>query len=333
MNLSHITDLVDQNQDNDFAHTRRNTIDWQNDISVGSLHLLTIGIDASRERTKSLSFGTAFNKINDVYDFYLQDEINYSNHQLLISARHTNHDDFGGHNTWSINYGYNLSKATKLLVSAGTGFRAPDSTDRFGYGGNVNLKPEESRNIEAGLRHTFNSQISSEFALFENKITNLISYYDPDDWFGPTPGQNRNIQDARIRGIEAALKYNNGPWSSRISAILQDPVYKVDPVTNNVNVQLARRAKRSITGYVQYKKEKYDLGLEILSTSRRKNSDYDTVWNKAYALTNLTGSYNISKEMSIQGRVENLFNKQYALVNTYNTQDRSLFVSIAYKTR
>jgi len=329
LRLSHMTDLVDQNQSNDFTHTRRSTIDWQNDISIGKIHLTTIGLEASRERTK----GTTFNKINDVYDFFIQDEINYSKNQLLISARHTNHDDFGGHNTWSINYGYNLFKTTKLLVSAGTGFRAPDSTDRFGSGGNINLKPEESRNIEAGLRHSFNTHISSEFTVFENKITNLISYFDPDGWGVGVDGENKNIQDARIRGFEATLKYNQGPWNSYITAIFQDPVYKVDPVNGNTNVQLARRAKRSITGSIQYKKEKYDIGVEILSTSRRKDSDYSSTWNKAYALTNLTGSYKINKELSIQGRVENLFNKQYTLADSYNTQDRSLFIAIAYKTK
>ena len=327
--LSHITDIIDQNQSNDFAHTRRNTLDWQNDIVTGEHQLITLGLQSSRERTKSLSSGTAFNKINDVNDIYIQDEINYLNHQVLLSVRRTDHDDFGGHNTWNINYGYNLSKATKLLASAGTGFRAPDSTDRFGFGGNSNLKPEESRNIEIGLRHSFNTGFSSELALFENKITNLISYFDPDGW-GGAPGQNKNIQDARIRGLEITFNYNEGPWLTRISGILQDPIYKVDPVNGNVNVQLARRAKRSITGSIRYAKSNYDIGMEILSTSRRKDSDYSSTWNKAYTLTNITGSYKVNKKWSIQGRIENLFNKGYTLANGYNTQDRSAFLTINY---
>ncbi len=46
-----------------------------------------------------------------------------------------------------------LGGATLLYGLAGTGFRAPDATDRYGFGGNPALEPERSRNLEVGVRH------------------------------------------------------------------------------------------------------------------------------------------------------------------------------------
>ena len=80
----------------------------------------------------------------------------------------------------------------------GTGFRAPDSNARFGFGGNPNLREEISRTIELGMNYDINSlnTRATSIRAYENKIEDLIEtiLIDP----GAFTFENRNVNDARI---------------------------------------------------------------------------------------------------------------------------------------
>lgn len=321
--LSQIEDEIRQGQGSDFVQTERNVLDWQNDIEVNQHHLVSAGISLSRENAESLSFGTSFDVDTDTDAIFLQDNISYGAHQLLLAARHTNHSTFGNYNTWNIEYGYQLSPKTRLLAGVGTAFRAPDSTDRFGFGGDPDLKPEESRNIELGLRYAPNKHQRYVVSLFDNKIDNLI---DLNSSFT----KNINIGEARIRGIEASWQYNAKPWDIRVEAISQDPENR-----DNGDL-LSRRAKRTLTVALGYSRNKYRIGVDVLTTSSRDNSSFDTNTLDSYTLVNLTGTYHVSKELTLNAKVKNLFDEEYALAITsgtdYSVQDRAAFFELRYTT-
>jgi vitamin B12 transporter len=321
--LSHIEDDIRQTQSPDFVRTRRNVLDWQNDIEVNQHHLVTAGISLSRENTDSLSFGSGFDVDTDTDAVFVQDNISYGNHQLLLAARHTDHSSFGNYHTWNFEYGYQVNPKLRLLGGVGTAFRAPDSTDRFvSYSGNPDLEPEESRNIEVGVRYKPDSRNKYSLNLFENRIHNLIDF---DGLF-----VLQNIGKARIRGIEAAWHYNAAPWDIRVEAISQDP----ENLDNGD--QLSRRAKRSLTTALGYTSGKYRVGLDVLTTSSRDNSGFDAVQLGGYTLANLSGSYKPHKDLTINARIENLFDEKYALAATgagnYAAQDRAVFFELRYTT-
>ncbi|MDT8402994.1 TonB-dependent receptor domain-containing protein [Sulfuriflexus sp.] len=321
--LSHILDDIQQTQSVDYVRTRRNVFDWQNDIEVNRHHLVSAGISLSREQTDSLSFGSAFDVDTDTDAVFVQDNISYGNHQLLLAARHSDHSSFGNYDTWNVEYGYQLNPGLRLLAGVGTAFRAPDSTDRFiAFSGNPDLEPEESRNVELGLRYKPDSRNQYSLSLFNNRIHNLIDF---DGSF-----VLQNIGKARIRGIEAAWQYTAAPWDIRVEAIAQDP----ENLDNDE--QLSRRAKRSLTTAFGYTRNNYRLGLDILTTSSRDNSGFDSVRLPGYTLANLTGSYKLDKTLAFNARVENLFDKEYALAATgagnYSSRDRAVFLELRYST-
>jgi vitamin B12 transporter len=321
--LSHIVDDIRQTQSADFVRTRRNVLDWQNDVEVNPHHLVSAGVTLSREQTDSLSFGSGFDVDTDTDAVFVQDNISYGDHQLLLAARHTDHSSFGNYDTWNVEYGYQVNKNLRLLAGIGTAFRAPDSTDRFvAFSGNPALEPEESRNIELGLRYKPDSRNQYSLSLFNNRIHNLIDF---DGAF-----VLQNIGKARIRGIEAAWQYNAAPWDIRVEAIAQDPE------NQDNGDQLSRRAKRSLTAAFGYSRDNYRLGLDVLTTSSRDNSGFDTVRLAGYTLANLTGSYKLDKELTFNARVENLFDKQYALAATgagdYSSRDRAVFLELRYSS-
>ncbi|RMD70726.1 MAG: TonB-dependent receptor [Gammaproteobacteria bacterium] len=318
LKVSHVEDEVDQNQSSDFFRTRRQTLDWQNDIELGD-HLLSGGIYAHFEDVASRIFGSGFDEDNGVQAIFLQDNVQSGRHQGLVAWRLTHDESFGFHPTWNFAYGLDITPKTRLIASYGTAFHAPDATSRFGFGGNPDLDPERSRNIELDLRHTF-ANGRAGINLFHNRITDLIQFTVTEAF---PQGHTENIGRARIKGIEGYFEGNRGPLAFRISAILQDPR---DLDTGEL---LPRRAKRSLAGSILYRKGRYALGLDALIQSRRKDSAFSEAFNGGYALFNLTGEMRFGR-LRLQGRVENLLDRDYHLAAGFNTPGRSLFLGLRY---
>jgi vitamin B12 transporter len=317
LRLSRVVDDIDQNQSSDFAHTRRDALDWQNDVQFTAAQLFTAGLYASRDRASSSVFGSAFDDNAKTRAVYVQDDATFGPHRLLVAARYGHHDAFGGHATWDAEYGYYFTPSTRLSAALGTAFRAPDATDRFGFGGDPDLQAETSRNIELGLHHRFDTRQSLALSAFDNYIKNLIEY-------DLASSKLMNIGRARIRGIETAYDIQARPWGAHIEAIVQEPKDEVS------GEPLARRAKHTLTASLYYDAGRYRLGTDWLVTGKRKDSAFSDVYNAGYALLNLTALMHVNKRWTLQGRVENLTDKRYTLADGYNTAGRSLYVELRY---
>ena len=100
-----------------------------------------------------------------------------------------------------------LGESTRIALSGGKAFRAPDATDRFGFGGNPDLQPEVSEQYELSLRQQLGEQHQLTLAAFDNEIEDLINYVITD--FTTFEGSNQNIDRARIKGVE--LGYRSRP--------------------------------------------------------------------------------------------------------------------------
>lgn len=318
LRLSQAKDEIDQNQDADFAHTDRRTLDWQNDVQIGRAQLLTGGIEIAREKTEAASFGTVFDEERDIDAVYLQDAIEYGAHRGLLAARYTDYEGFGGHLTWDAEYGYWLTGATRLTAAVGTAFRAPDQTDRFGFGGNPDLEPEESRNVELGLRHRFSPAQRASLQLFQNDIDDLIEFDFVDSLMV-------NVAEARIRGAEAAYEYAAGRWRFGAGATVQDPRLRA------TGMQLPRRAKRSATASLVYTADRWQLGADVLAASSRRDSEFSDVVLPGYGIANLTAALSLGHGWTLRARVENAFDKDYTLADGYNTAERSYLVQLAWR--
>ena len=320
LKLSHFKDQLNQNQNANYIRTKRNVLDWQNDIELNNHNLVTAGVMFSREDTVTVGF-TSFDEDTDVNALFIQDNITWGNHQVLAGARYIDHSDFGTHTTWNLEYGYQFTPKLRMTAGVGTAFRAPDSTDRYGFGGDPDLDPEVARNTEIGLRYKIDSHQNVSVNVFDNKIDDLIGFTT----------MAVNINEARIRGVEVAYNYAKGPWSFRTEAISQDPEDR-----SNDEI-LARRAERSLTASLDYSRGRHQLGLDLLTTSKRENSSFDTTVLDSYTLVNLRGGVKLDQDWTIQARVENLFDEEYATASTssgdYSVQDRAFRFELRYSPK
>jgi len=319
LKLSRMEDDLEQNQNTNSSRTTRNVLDWQNDIELNQHHLITAGVSLSSEDVTSVG-SSSYDEKTNVNAIFIQDNIKYGDHQLLVAARNTDHEDFGNNTSWNLEYGFQATSKLKLLAGVGTAFRAPTGNDRFGFGGDPDLQPETSRNVELGLRYKANQHHNFTVSAFDNKIKNLINVIRvPAGSFNFVA---TNVGRTRIKGIEFGYKFAKGPWQARTEAIFQNPINESD------NTLLLRRAKRSLTASIAYTKGSYRIGADMLANGKRE--DFSNVTLASYTTINLNTSYALDKDWRVQARVENIFDEEYELVNDYTTPGRTLLLELRF---
>lgn len=322
--VSHLEDRIEQNQSSDFLETSRDTLDAQFDWRTSGIHTFGTGVMYSNEDASSESYGEPMRAVTDSVSVYVQDRLAAGPHLGLVALGYTDHETAGTALTWNAEYGYTFNAArTRVFALAGTGFRAPDATDRYGYGGNPDLEPESSRNYEVGVQHSLTARQGVRLSAFENEIEDLIDFtvlsYDP------FLGINQNVAAARIRGVEASWDYAGPAWQARVEAIYQDPRDLTD------DSQLLRRAQQSLTVAASRAFGPVRLGLDVLATGERKDYGFpEDVTLAGYVLANLMAQYQATPALALIARIENLFNEQYELADTYNTPDRGLYLTVRY---
>lgn len=330
--LGHAEDNLEQNQSDDFIDTQRNTIDWQNDIQVSDAATLTAGLLWQDEEADSFSdfgFGLVDVYASDITtsQLYLQGQASAGPHHMLLGAAYTDHDTFGGHGTWNAEYGFEFGGGGLLTLSAGTGFRAPDATDLYSiFGGNPNLEPEESTSYEIGFRQPISERQSVSITAFRNDIDDLIVFVvtDPNTF----EGENRNVDKARIDGVEVAWQFEGESWSARAAATFQDPR---DEITNE---RLLRRARENYTAEVARRFGAHEFALDVLHAGERRDFGFpsQTVLD-AYTLVNLAAKIAIGERFTLVLRAENLFDEDYELASGYNSMGQSFFGALRYEFR
>ncbi|MGA9855046.1 MAG: TonB-dependent receptor [Gammaproteobacteria bacterium] len=334
LNLSHMLDQTDQVQGDpynpsqipDFVHTQRNVIDWQNDIALSEYQLLTAGLYSEEQHASSQSYGLAYDAPDRINALYLEDDLNAEKNRLVIAARDTHDQEFGNHLTWNADYVYDLSPDTRLTAGAGTGFRAPSATELYGFGGNPNLQPETSQNLEVGLRQKLSDTQSLTLSAFQNQLDNLIQ-------FVVTPsnlnGENENIASARVRGLEAGYQLTLNTWYWRNNVIFQQPE------NLDTGTLLLRRSERALTTVLNWHDDTTSIGTHLIVSGPRDDLDFNTgapVTDAGYVLAGVTVRQQLSHGFAVSGSLENLLDTHYQTAAGYNTAGRSLYIRLEYQS-
>ena len=328
--FSKANDSIDQNQLDffffplplkDLVDTDRLSFDWQNTISLENAQL-SAGAYFEREETDSLSFGSAYSDKTESKAVYLAADTKLLGLDSVIAARYTQHETAGSQLSWNTEFSYPVNTDLRIGFTAGSAFRAPDATDRYGFGGNPNLKTEESQSLSAMLN--WNSPIGNlNLDLFQTDIDNLIETVniDPINFIF----QNINVAESQIKGIELAHKVTINDWSIETTALVQSPKNKL------ADSDLLRRARHSLSTHVVRKFNQLNLGMQLLATGTRADIDavsFSAVENPGYVLANLTGAYDFTNNLSVQAKIENLLDTKYETAAGYQQAERHYLLSL-----
>ena len=311
--ISSIKDDIKQNQSTDYVYSKRNVFDGQVSYDT-EYHNIIAGLYVSDEEASSYAWGSGFNEDTRSNAIFLQDSISEGKHRVFIAARYIDHVTFGNEMLWNAEYGFDINDRIAINGSTGHAYRAPDATDRYGYGGNIHLLPEISDDIQLNVEYRIDSNTSYRLELFNTKINNLIEY----DYYSD---KMLNIGKASMRGMQIGYKLNHEKYSIRADYINQRAKNDID------KNDLLRRPKQSITINIARELNQHRLGLSILASEKRK--DFGVIL-PGYAIVNLTGQFTISQNTTINAQIENLLNKKYETAENYKMQGRSVFFDITH---
>ncbi|MBI2384165.1 MAG: TonB-dependent receptor [Gammaproteobacteria bacterium] len=337
--LSYMTDDVRQNQSDDFVRTERPAAALHNLLQLGDAHRLSYGVEAAREQVDASSFGSRIAEDRDILGAFVQDDIRIGAHHALLALSRVDHDASGQQTNWNAEYGYDLSAATRLIAAAGTGFRAPDATDRYGFGGNPDLKPERARNYELGLRHALGEGQTLDARAFHSIVRDLISVEcvdgcandDPNDFTTYFDNVYRalNVDRYRNRGVELSYTLRAGAWTAQASALRQDPrsENRADPCSGEA--RLCRRAKTGATASVARRFGPAYAGIDVLGSGDRL--DFAGTRLPGYALVNLSGGVEFARQWRLAARVENILDTDYQTAAGYNQPGTSAYLTLGWQ--
>jgi len=315
-------------------NSRQNQISWLNNInlSLGSLQLM---YDFNRETiNKSLEYDKSERDNSGYMIGYL---LNKDNHNFQANYRFDDNSAYGKFNTGNIGYSYKLNNEWAAAGSIGTAFRAPNFMDLYypGYS-NPNLKPEESKNIEASLRYQKDIDKFSA-TVFQNKIDNFIQL--DSNWIP------QNTEKAKFEGIT----FNGSTFIDHFQLFGNATFQSVE---NDVtHEKLTRRAKRYGSLGLNYYFDQWNIGTEINASGSKTDAcdPYEfscPIKISGYAFVNLVADYRVKNDMKLNLRINNLLNKEYALAYdgqpgitgnygsqgfAYQTAGTSFFVNLRYE--
>ena len=321
---SYFEDEIEQRQVPDYLRTQRYAVDAQYDRAVGTHHRLTGGLLLSDENAESLSFGTEFDEDTRITNVFVQDRMDFGRQRATLAAAYTDHETFGSQVTWNVDYGFALSQAAELALTAGTGFRAPDATDRFGFGGNPDLEAEHSRSYSAELRYRVGERHAWRLGAFQNDVDDLIEFVTVS--FDPFFGENRNVDEARTRGIEAGYDYSR----RALERARRSDRGRI-PRTGRPATSCCAAPSRTTRCRRSGEFGRFEVGADMLVAGERKDFGFpEPVTLDSYVLVNLTAGWRLTDAWSLRGRIENLFDEDYELADGYNTAGFGVFVSLRY---
>jgi len=316
----------------DFYQTDRQGVDWQNVVSL-SAHQLTLGANFTDEGTKASVSDATFDESTRSKAVFAQDALRYGRHSLLVSARYTDHDSFGGYTTGAVDYGFAVTPEVTAGIGYGTAFRAPNASERFlsfpafGFFANPDLDPEKSRNLEASLKARIDAAQTIAFSLYQNRIKDLITTASDPVTFDTT---YVNVDRARITGVEVDYHYAQGPWNFSLNANAQ----KAEDETNDE--RLLRRASKSLSAQVGRLLGPHRVGLLLEAVGDRPDRDFSSfpsqdVKNGGYGLLTLLGEAQLLPRLSLGARVENLLDHDYTTVFGYRQSGIAAYGTLRYR--
>jgi vitamin B12 transporter len=223
---------------------------------------------------------------------------------------------------------------TRFSGAVGTVYKAPTLYDRFGvdnygYRGNTNLSPEESFSWEVGFETDLpafgrSKVVSFGATYFKTKTDDLIT----NDFALQTVV---NIGEASSEGVESFIALRPADWiETRLN-------YTWMQARNEDTGQMLLRRPRhqgSLAVDLQPTRD-VSFGPELVYVGSRLDVAYDDnggfLGNRrsgSYTLVNLAGSYRLREDVSLFGKVYNLFDRDYEPSNGFAGRGLTALVGV-----
>lgn len=309
-----------------FTHSEQYNVQWGNHLLLGN-GSIGGGVDWQRQSVKEGSNGFPNKEHFDNTGLYLTGQQKLGNVIAEASVRSDHHSEYNWHTTWQSNLAWEFVEGYSVIGGYGTAFKAPNLNQLYvdnplwNLEGNLNLKPEESKQWEGGFEG-LTGPLAWRVTVYRNDIENLIVYKSakPVDTY-------ENIGKALIKGAEFTGEMDT--WVFHHTFNYQ----YIDARNKETHQRLDRRARQQLKYQLDWQVEKLDMGVTYQYIGQRTDKDYGTNENVSLggvSIWDLTASYPITSHLSIRGRIANLFDKDYETAYGYRTPGREYFLTGSY---
>jgi len=259
---------------------------------------------------------------------------------LTGGLRKDDNDDFDNSNShrFSAMYTPNQSR-TRFHIVHSTGVKNPTFIERFGFFsdtsqfiGNPDLQPERSQSWELGLHHQLTPKLNLSGVYFNAKLKNEINGYVASDEPGVYTANNLDGNSHR-KGVE--LSINAQPFERlNINANYSHIDSKQPSSGETRELRVPKNTANLVADFVVIP-EKTHFNLKLNYVGEQIDNDFGVSPSERrtlddYLLISLAASYKIHRNLSIEGRIENLLDENYEDVIGYVTQGRRGFVGINF---
>jgi len=310
--------------------------DWQHDFRLHDTNTLTVGFETERESGKSRyhsdgawgPYDSAFpRKTARTDSIYVQDAIAlFDRFFATVGLRYDHHEQFGSQLTWRVAPTLVFPETgTRIKGSVGTGFKAPTLFQLYDpLYGNPALRPEKSRGCDFGVEQDlFGGMVTLDATCFRNKFDDLIDFV-----FAGWSGSYQNVSKAESKGVELGATVR--PTDNLTLRATYTYTHTEDKATG---LQLLRRPKHKAGLEVNWRVLKTtNVHLSAAYIGPRKDLFFDNttftssrVTLGSYVLVNLAVSHDVTKNIQVYGRIENLLDQHYQEVKGYGAPGIGFF--------
>jgi outer membrane cobalamin receptor len=316
----------------DLFTMNRAGLDYQGEYSSRRWSRTTLGYQLEVENgfvTQDFSgFAGATHGLRRNHALYGQQVFTFSRLSLIAGLRFVHNENFGNQAVPRVAAslvalrGGDILSGTRLRFVYGEGIKEPRLEESFGIGAfnlipNPNLKPEETRSLEAGVQQEFDrGRYSLSATWFDNLFRNQIAFSFNSMTF---ESQYVNLNRAFAHGAEVEFhgRPRNGvtvdaAYIYTSTQILEAPL-AFDPLLA-AGAPLLRRPKHSGSILGTYSGKRWGGSLGASFVGRRTDSDFLGLGvNHAagYARLDLGGWYAINRHVTAYANLGNALDKRY----------------------
>jgi iron complex outermembrane receptor protein len=191
---------------------------------------------------------------------------------------------------------------------------------------NPDLEAEVALSYDLSYTTKLFDRVSIQASAFRNEISDIIQRVDNVQ---PNRFQLQNAGDALFYGAELAVNYQvmkNSTIGANYSYIQRNNQTNPDILFTNV-------PDHKLFGFADFSiVDRINLLASAEYNSKRYSTSYGTKAD-GYTLFNAKASVKVIKYMCIEGGINNIFDKNYSLVEGFSEAGRNFFVNIVFSTQ
>ncbi|EPF92432.1 ligand-gated channel protein [Acinetobacter gyllenbergii] len=296
--FSQFKDEIDQNNSTDFVHSKTQESEIYGQWGFTPNQQLLVGVTHRNIDGDVLSYGSPYQEDIDSTGYYIQHKYDQAGLNTQVGIRVEDNEKFGTHTVAQGSVRYQVLPLTSVYTNIGSAFKAPTLNDMYAYGGNPDLKPEESLSYEIGLDQKLAYNISTGISLYTTEVDNLID-------FDGVLNQMRNLEKAKMEGSELYVKWQGDNLFTNLS-------YNYVRAKNKKNDEdLSRRPRQNIALTAGWTDEQYTFSTTMLANGDYDNSAFDNVQIPGHFRVDMHGQYKVNKNVDVFANIQNVGDSKY----------------------